>query len=110
MLKIENFIQREPDDGAPATQRTEVYLSYDQEKLYAIFLAFDDEPDQIRSSLTSRENFDGDDTVQLILDTFNNQTSAYAFRVNPAGIQWDARWTESSSFRIPSLDLSLIHI
>ena len=107
MSKIENFIQREPDDGAPATQRTEVYLSYDQEKLYAIFLAFDDEPEQIRSSLTSRENFDGDDTVQLILDTFNNQTSAYAFRVNPAGIQWDARWTESSSFRIPSLDTSL---
>ena len=45
--------------------------------------------------------------MQLILDTFNNQTSAYAFRVNPAGIQWDARWTESSSFRIPSLDTSL---
>ena len=83
MARIQNFIQREPDDGSPASQRTEVYLSYDEENLYSIFLAFDDEPEKIRSSLTSRENFDGDDTVQLTIDTFNNQISAYAFRVNP---------------------------
>ena len=107
MARIQNFIQREPDDGAPASQRTEVYLSYDEENLYSIFLAFDDEPEKIRSSLTSRENFDGDDTVQLTIDTFNNQISAYAFRVNPNGIQWDARWTESSSFRRSSFDTSL---
>ncbi len=64
MSKIENFVQREPDDGAPASQRTEVYLGYNKENLYSIFLAFDDEPQQIRSSLTSRENFDGDDAIQ----------------------------------------------
>ena len=107
MARIQKFIQREPDDGSPASQRTEVYLSYDEENLYSIFLAFDDEPEKIRSSLTSRENFDGDDTVQLTIDTFNNQISAYAFRVNPNGIQWDARWTESSSFRRSSFDTSL---
>ena len=76
MARIQNFIQREPDDGAPASQRTEVYLGYNKENLYSIFVAFDDEPQQIRSSLTSRENFDGDDTVQLTIDTFNNQISA----------------------------------
>jgi len=41
MAKVEDFVQREPDDGEPATQRTEVYLGYDQTQLYAIFLAFE---------------------------------------------------------------------
>jgi len=44
MAKMENFVQREPTDGAPASQRTEVYLGYDQRALYAVFLAFDTDP------------------------------------------------------------------
>ncbi|MDG2117404.1 MAG: DUF5916 domain-containing protein, partial [Gammaproteobacteria bacterium] len=99
MTKIESFIQRLPDDGDPASQRTEVYLGYDSTKLHAIFLAFDDEPELIRANISSRENFEGDDSVELIIDTFNAQRAAFAFRTNPVGIQWDARWTEGSSFR-----------
>ncbi|MCH7815866.1 MAG: carbohydrate binding family 9 domain-containing protein, partial [Proteobacteria bacterium] len=99
MVKVENFIQREPDDGSPATQRTEVYMGYDQQRLHAIFLAFDTNPHQIRANLSSRENIDGDDTVELTIDTFNDQRSAYTFRSTPLGIQWDARWTEGSSRR-----------
>ncbi|OGT72103.1 MAG: hypothetical protein A3H44_07590 [Gammaproteobacteria bacterium RIFCSPLOWO2_02_FULL_57_10] len=99
MGKIEGFVQREPTDGAPASQRTEVYLGYDQERLYAIFLAFDSDPSQIRANLASRENIGGDDTVELTIDTFNDQRAAYTFRVTPLGMQWDARWTEGFSNR-----------
>lgn len=99
MTKIESFIQRLPDDGEPASQRTEVYLGYDSTELHAIFLAFDDEPGLIRANISSRENFEGDDSVELIIDTFNAQRAAFAFRTNPVGIQWDARWTEGASRR-----------
>jgi hypothetical protein len=99
MVKIEGFVQREPVDGAPATQRTEVYLGYDATSLYAVFLAFDTEPGQIRANLASRENIVGDDTVELTIDTFNDQRTAYTFRVSPLGVQWDARWTEGFSNR-----------
>lgn len=99
MGKIEGFVQREPTDGAPASQRTEVYLGYDQERFYAIFLAFDSDPSQIRANLASRENIGGDDTVELTIDTFNDQRAAYTFRVTPLGMQWDARWTEGFSNR-----------
>lgn len=99
MARVGNFVQRTPDDGDPATQRTEVYIGYDQQQLYAIFLAFDSDPDQIRANLSSRENIDGDDTVEMTIDTFNDQRTAFSFRTTPLGIQWDARWTEGSSFR-----------
>lgn len=99
MTKIEGFVQREPIDGAAATQRTEVYVGYDQSKLYAVFLAFDTNPELIRANLASRENISGDDSVEITIDTFNDQRTAYTFRVTPLGMQWDARWTEGFSNR-----------
>jgi hypothetical protein len=99
MAKVENFVQREPDDGDPATQRTEVYVGYDQERLYAVFLAFDTNPAEIRANMSSRESIEEDDTVGITIDTFNDQRAAFAFQSTPMGIQWDARWTEGSSRR-----------
>jgi len=99
MTKLENFIQREPYDGRPATQRTEVYIGYDQTEMYAIFLAFDSQPELIRANMSPRENITGDDTVEVTFDTFNDQRAALTFRTTPLGVQWDARWTEGSSRR-----------
>lgn len=99
MSKVEGFIQREPDDGVPAQQETEVYIGYDQTHLYAIWLAFDSEPELIRANMSSRENVGGDDRVGLTIDTFNDQRTALSFHATPLGIQWDARWTEGSSLR-----------
>ena len=99
MTKVDDFTQRLPDDGDAASQRTEVYIGYDQEQLHVIFLAFDDNPSQIRANLSSRENIDGDDIVEMVIDTFNDQRAAFAFRSTPLGMQWDARWTEGSSMR-----------
>lgn len=99
MTKVENFIQREPYDGRPATQRTEVYIGYDQRRLYAVFLAFDSDPGLIRANMSPRENIGGDDTVEMTFDAFNDQRAALTFRSTPLGVQWDARWTEGSSRR-----------
>ncbi|MDF1765165.1 MAG: DUF5916 domain-containing protein [Gammaproteobacteria bacterium] len=99
MSRVADFTQRLPDDGDPASQRTEVYLGYDQQTLHAIFLAFDESPNQIRANLSSRENIDGDDIVEMVIDTFNDQRAAFGFRSTPLGMQWDARWTEGASNR-----------
>lgn len=104
MAMVTGFVQRVPDDGAESTQRTEVYVAYDQRNFYAVFLAFDDQPDQVRANLSPRENIDNDDTVGILLDTFNDQRSGYAFRSSPLGVQWDGRWLEVS--RTPGFDSS----
>lgn len=98
MAKVEGFIQREPSDGHPATQRTEVYLGYDDSKLYAIFVCFDAEPGKVRARLLRRGDdlVLADDTVNLYLDTFQDQRRAYVFAANPLGVQIDAIWTEQA--------------
>ena len=104
MSMVTGFTQRVPRDGAPASQRTEVYVAYDDTNVYAIFLAFDDEPDLVRANLSPRENVDNDDTVGILIDTFNDQRTGYAFRSTPLGVQWDGRWNEVS--RTPGFDSS----
>ncbi len=104
MLKIEGFVQRLPHSGESPSQNTEVYLAYDEGHFYALFLAFDDKPHLIRANMSPREKIDGDDVVSLIIDTFNDQRTAYSFRSTPLGIQWDGRWNEATSS--PSFDQS----
>ncbi len=104
MSMVTGFTQRVPRDGAAASQRTEVYVAYDDRTLYAIFLAFDDEPDLVRANLSPRENVENDDTVGLLIDTFNDQRTGYSFRSTPLGVQWDGRWIEVS--RTPGFDSS----
>jgi hypothetical protein len=91
---VTGFTQREPQDGAPSTQRTEVYLGYDSRNLYAVFVAHDDDPASVRANLAPRENIGDDDTVGLLIDTFDDQRTGYGFRSSPLGVQWDGRWSE----------------
>lgn len=94
LAKVENFIQRDPKDGEPATQRTEAYFGYDDKNLYAIFVAFDASPNLIRAHMTRREAIWDDDVVQILLDTFQDRRRAYFFVCNPYGIQADGIHTE----------------
>ena len=98
LAKVEGFLQREPSDGAPATQRTEVYVGYDDKNLYLVFVCFDKEPEKIRARMVPRENIFGDDIVEVMLDTFHDQRRAFGFIANPHGIQWDGLWTEGQGW------------
>jgi hypothetical protein len=93
MSKVTGFVQRNPHDGEPASQRTEAYLGYDEKNLYAVFVCFD-EPGKVRARMSRREDIFDDDNVEIMLDTFHDRRRAYAFQTNPLGVQWDAIWTE----------------
>ena len=67
MSKVENFIQREPYPGQASAQRTEVYVGYDQNNLHVVFLAFDTNPELIRSNLSPRENIFQDDQIYNLI-------------------------------------------
>jgi hypothetical protein len=98
LAKVEGFVQREPKDGQPATQRTVVYFGYDDKKLYIIFVAFDSQPNLIRARMNRRENIYEDDLVEVMLDSFHDQRRAFSFVCNPLGIQLDRLYTEGSGF------------
>ena len=81
-----DFIQREPYEGQPATERTEIRILYDKESLYFGASVYDSEPDKlIINSLRQDFPQSDDDGVSFYLDTFNDDRNLYAFFINPAG-------------------------
>ena len=94
---ITDFRQREPMDGAPATERTEVRIAYDSENLYFGFVLHDSEPALIRRSILHREGrIDQDDHVWIVLDSYYDRRNAYIFELNSLGTQGDALFTDES--------------
>ena len=98
LSKVDGFVQRIPRDGQPVSQRTEAYLGYDSKNLYAIFICFDSEPQKLRARLSRRDDLIDDDSVEIMLDTFNDHRRAYTFLSNPLGVQADGLWTEGQGF------------
>src|SRR5262249_47355362 len=92
-LAVSDFRQYLPRDGAPVTETTAAYLSYDEKNLYVIFVCRDN-PGEIRAHLSKRDDTDQDDVVGVYLDTFRDAHRAYFFSSNPLGIQSDAIFTE----------------
>ena len=98
--RLTDFTQYQPVEGVPASQATEVLVFITGEDLFFGILAYDSEPDQIRATLAERDNVAAsDDFVRVVLDTFNDQRRAYAFTVNPLGIQQDGLWLEGGGSR-----------
>ncbi len=97
LARVTSFIQNAPNDGEPATQETEVWIAHTKSTIYFVFICHDDRPSAIRSHLSRRESISGDDTVSVILDPFLDQRRGVLFSVNPAGVQADAAWTDTSS-------------
>ena len=93
---LTQFLQNQPVNDAPATERTEVYLGRTNTTLYIVFLCFDQHPELIRTHLARRENILKDDYVTVNLDTFQDRQRSVEFQVNPSGVQADASWTETS--------------
>jgi hypothetical protein len=88
---IDQFIQQEPNEGAPATERTEVRVLYNGSSLFLAVRAFDSEPDQVIATEMRRDSdrILDEDNFEIILDTFMDSRSAYMFVVNPLGAQLD---------------------
>lgn len=91
--RVDDFRQREPGDGVPVSQSTSAFLSYDRQNLYVAFVC-KDVPGGVRARLARREDIASDDQVAIYLDTFHDRRRAYAFAVNPLGVQSDAILTE----------------
>jgi len=91
---ISGFHQRWPVDGAPATERTEVRVAYDNRAIYFGLVMFDSEPELIMRSILHREGrINKDDRIIIALDSYKDRRSAYIFELNPFGAQGDAHFT-----------------
>ena len=90
-----DFRQQEPNEGSPATEKTEVRLLFDEKNIYIGIHAFDSEPSHINARELVRDaEFPNDDKIAIVLDTYHDRRNAYRFTVNPRGTQQDALITD----------------
>jgi len=87
-----SFTQREPEEGKPSSEETEIRVLYDKDNLYFGIVAKDSEPGKIIVSELKKDfTIENGDSLQIVLDTFHDQRNAYQFVINPAGAKWDAQ-------------------
>jgi hypothetical protein len=113
---IDQFIQQEPNSGAPGTEKTEVRIVYDSEAVYLSAYCFDSDPKGVvRNTLRFRDDqvWSKDDVVRIAIDTFHDHRKAYIFSINPLGTkqdtqsdnnQWNPSWDEVWDVRTRVLD------
>lgn len=119
-----DFVQFEPREGAPASQRTEARVLYGDRALYVHIKAYERHPEEIVGQLTRRDQSSHSDLLGVVVDSYFDRRTAFQFSVNPVGVKhdvyhfddtaedsgWDAVWDVataidddgwSAEFRIP---------
>lgn len=99
------FQQREPGDGDPPTERTEIACLYDEDNLYFGIKCFDSEPEKIvRTELRRDAIVDNDDYFEMVLDTYHDNRSGFYFIFNAYSSKRDARLTDEGRNYNPDWD------
>ena len=104
-----DFIQLDPKEGDPVTQRTEVKIAYDNTAVYVYAMMYDSAPDSILHELGLRDEGESlnADRFRFAIDTYNNRQDGYVFDVSVSNVQselkdsdptFDAVW-ESATHR-----------
>ena len=95
ILPITDFVQEEPDNMAEPTEKTEVYLTYDEKSLYVAARLYDVIPSDITMQLAPRDDWFGAfdemaDWFSIDLDSRHDHQTAFSFAVNTSGVNYDA--------------------
>lgn len=86
-----DFRQRDPLEGLPATQRTEVRFLYDDDALYVGARMYDTRGARgVETRLGRRDDEPNADYFMLVFDTYHDHAGRTVLRVDPSGVQYDA--------------------
>ncbi len=88
--RLTEFVQIAPVEGAPGTEATDVWLTFDSENLYLAFHVHYTDPGMMRANRSDRDDIRGDDVMAVLFDPFLDQQRAYQFQVNGYGVQADS--------------------
>ncbi|HEV8631414.1 MAG TPA: carbohydrate binding family 9 domain-containing protein, partial [Thermoanaerobaculia bacterium] len=102
--EIPELTQHEPEPGASSEFRTRILLFTDGESLLLGYDCYDPEPERIATHALQRDgSVEGDDSVDFVLDTFGDRSTAYWFLVTAGGARADGL-VSATNGGFPSLD------
>ena len=92
------FLQKEPKQNIPHSQRTEFRVLYNNDTLFVGVWCFDTEARNIIAHTMERDvMMRYEDMVNITLDTFQDRRNGYIFTVNPNGARSDATVSNNTS-------------
>ncbi len=98
VIPATGFQQVQPNDGQPASQKTEVYIGYSDTSLFIGVVAYDDNPAGIIVTDSRRDSdLEDTDAVLVIIDGLLDRQNGFIFGTNAAGIEYDAQITKEGS-------------
>jgi len=89
-----NFTQRQPHDGAAATEKTFFKVFFTDNYIYVAVKALDNQADSIDSRLVRRDNMEGD-MVGIHFDSYHDLRTSFSFMVNAAGVKSDVLYSNN---------------
>jgi hypothetical protein len=89
---LTEFIQSEPQTGAPSSERTEAWVLFDDDNLYLACRCWDRHPERMVLNEMRRDspNLRNNDNFAVALDTFHDRRNAFLFSITPLGAFFDA--------------------
>ncbi len=86
---ITDFVQRDPNDGEPATEATEVRFAFTNRSLYVGFRGFDREPNRVYGRLVRRDQRTAADNFSVFIDSYRDGRTSFEINVNASGSRRD---------------------
>jgi hypothetical protein len=85
------FVQQEPFEGQPSTERTEVWVFFDDKNVYVSARLWETEPGRRVTSDMRRDanNMYNNDHFGVLFDTFKDGRNAFGFSSNSQGGMFD---------------------
>lgn len=92
----DDFVQTQPYENKAPSQKTVFKILYDDDNLYVFIRAFDTDPDKISRRISRRDNFDGD-MVEINIDSYYDQQTAFSFTAMASGAKGDEAITQDGN-------------
>ncbi len=99
---MSDFIQNDPVEGAPASEKTEVWLLFDDDHVYVVARCWESRPDRVMASEMRRDNIRivRDDNFAWSFDTFYSRRNGVLFEVSAVGGRLDAEVVNESQINL----------
>ena len=97
---MSGFTQVEPIANAPATEKTEIWLAFDDQNVYVAFRCWETEPDRVIASEMRRDSVNliqRNDNIAFMFDTFYDRRNSFLFEVNAIAGRWDGQVADERS-------------
>jgi hypothetical protein len=104
---IAAFVQQEPDEGKPATEKTEAWVFFDEDMIYVSARCWESRPERRVANEMRRDanQLRQNDTFTVLFDTFHDRRNGYLFTANAIGGFGDSQVTDEAP---PNVDWNTV--